>query len=116
MAFGLAQNAVLSKKGVQFLKDAWENGSRAGSKCSTVKKWGAIFEGCIGKLRSGWPKVQYCRKNGMQFLRDAWETGGRVGPKCSTVEEWDGIFEGCVGKWQSGWPKVQYCRTMGCNF
>ena len=50
MAFGLAQNAAQSTKGMRFLRDAWENGARVGPTCSTVAKRNARFEGCVGKL------------------------------------------------------------------
>ena len=57
ITFEVAQNAVLSKRVMRFLMDAWENGARGGPTCSTVEKQAAIFDGCVGKWRSRLPKM-----------------------------------------------------------
>ena len=54
MALGLGQNAVLSKKGVHFFKDAWENGVRVGTQ-------GRVVKGGTLSLAQKWPDFKRSR-------------------------------------------------------
>ena len=73
-----------ARGGVHFLRDAWENGARVEPKCSTVEKRCAFFEGCLGKWRSGWAKMQYCRKKVCIFLRMPGKMAFGLGPKAGS--------------------------------